>query len=549
MGRAASFAVLLCLALACGDDGSTPDAGGADAGTDAGLADGGADAAPPGPVFHPGPYGDGPRDVAGPFVVRTLDGSYDFEAAWTGEDHHVLVLYAEGQPAAESIADSDLVPLFEESPPNVRWLYIANGTELVAMRNAEAMRTRVEEALLGLPAERADGIRARVHYVVEPADFSVGSMGEYVRANRPLAFGIDRFQRFRSAGLLQWPLAAGSPPQVHFLAYEAQHWEFEHRRELALDPAATVVTVFDGVETEGRGGSATVQAMLPSATEWERFDTLEVDAATHCRGHREQSCWEWDRIGRITYCRPPEPPATEPVCDVEVARLITTYHREGRWVTDATHALALLPPGGPHTFRFEGGDTGSDATPYVLTIKLRFRNRGLGMRPVEARYLFGGGAYDAAYNDRYAPVAFTVPADVRRVDVVALVTGHGFGVEVENCAEFCAHTHHFDVNGREWVKEHPEAGTVRGCLLQIDRGVVPNQYGTWPLGRGGWCPGLDVPPFVADVTEVIRRDGDNVLTYRSLLDGAPYVPVPASGSGGGGFPAQMDLGAWLVFWR
>lgn len=48
--------------------------------------------------------------------------------------------------------------------------------------------------------------------------------------------------------------------------------------------------------------------------------------------------------------------------------------------------------------------------------------------------------------------------------------GHGWGVDEDNCAEFCDHTHHFTVNGvtgPELTKTHPTAGNEDGCKTQV----------------------------------------------------------------------------------
>lgn len=77
--------------------------------------------------------------------------------------------------------------------------------------------------------------------------------------------------------------------------------------------------------------------------------------------------------------------------------------------------------------------------------------------------------------------------------------------------------------------------------------MVPNQFGTWPFGRSGWCPGLDVAPWVVDVTEALVS-GENELTYRGLFQGADDVPRlvdPADE----GFRARIQLSSRLVFWR
>ena len=43
-------------------------------------------------------------------------------------------------------------------------------------------------------------------------------------------------------------------------------------------------------------------------------------------------------------------------------------------------------------------------------------------------------------------------------------------------------------------------GKNDGCIAEDARGMVPNQSGTWWLGRGGWCPGEQVEPWIVDVT-------------------------------------------------
>jgi hypothetical protein len=229
-----------------------------------------------------------------------------------------------------------------------------------------------------------------------------------------------------------------------------------------------------------------------------------------------------------------------PRCDTEIARWITSYWREGRWVTDISSMLPLLRDGGRQRFRWYASRQW-DPRPanYIVSLSLRFSNRGRGMRPVEVRPLYQGGALNASYNDRYSPVRFTVPAGVRRVEVYALITGHGS--ETNQCAEFCNHTHHFAVNGTDHALAFPEARSSDGCAERVDAGVVPNQHGTWYVGRGGWCPGLDVRPFIADVTPDLRAGAENELTYRVLIGSTP----PAAGRSYG----NVNMTSYLVFWR
>ena len=49
--------------------------------------------------------------------------------------------------------------------------------------------------------------------------------------------------------------------------------------------------------------------------------------------------------------------------------------------------------------------------------------------------------------------------------------------------------------------------------------MTPNQAGTWWFGRGGWCPGQQVNPFVVDVTALATPGETLHLAYRALLAG------------------------------
>ncbi len=128
---------------------------------------------------------------------------------------------------------------------------------------------------------------------------------------------------------------------------------------------------------------------------------------------------------------------------------------------------------------------------------------------------------------------------------MAVISGHGFGADTANCAEFCNHTHHFVVNGVEHIKAHPEAGTDEGCVDQVAVGTTPNQFGTWFFGRGGWCPGLDIPPWVVDVTADVTPGETASIAYQGLLDGEPYDPDLT----GGTFYPRIDMVSWLAIYE
>ncbi|MFN2115421.1 MAG: peptide-N-glycosidase F-related protein, partial [Anaerolineae bacterium] len=97
-------------------------------------------------------------------------------------------------------------------------------------------------------------------------------------------------------------------------------------------------------------------------------------------------------------------------------------------------------------------------------------------------------------------------------------------------------------------KSHPEASTLMGCAEQVVDGVVPNQGGTWIYGRGGWCPGLDVKPWVIDITDEVHTGELNVLTYRGLFNGEDYVPEKGPDQDPNeAYDARIRLKTFLVY--
>ncbi|MEZ4391607.1 MAG: peptide-N-glycosidase F-related protein [Polyangiales bacterium] len=61
------------------------------------------------------------------------------------------------------------------------------------------------------------------------------------------------------------------------------------------------------------------------------------------------------------------------------------------------------------------------------------------------------------------------------------------------------------------------------------------------LLRGGWCPGLDVRPFIADLTADARVGEENELRYRASIGSAAPVATRDYGN--------INLSAYLVYSR
>jgi len=58
--------------------------------------------------------------------------------------------------------------------------------------------------------------------------------------------------------------------------------------------------------------------------------------------------------------------------------------------------------------------------------------------------------------------------------------------------------------------------------------MTPNQGGTWWFGRGGWCPGQQVDPWVVDVTAEVTPGQPATVSYRGLFKS---IDPPPDGAG------------------
>jgi hypothetical protein len=218
-------------------------------------------------------------------------------------------------------------------------------------------------------------------------------------------------------------------------------------------------------------------------------------------------------------------------CSDEIGRWITTYHREGRWVHDASPLLPKLAAGGPQRFGFYTQQN------YEVHLDFRLFDSEKAESPSETTALFGGGSFNANYNDR-DPIEMDIPADAAKVELAYVISGHG-QVGSENCAEFCVTSHHFTVNGTENIVALSDAGTAEGCMSQVDQGTVPNQYGTWWYGRSNWCPGREVEVKTIDITDQVALGSSNTFTYEGFIDGEAFT------EGG----ANIRLNSWVTIHR
>lgn len=152
------------------------------------------------------------------------------------------------------------------------------------------------------------------------------------------------------------------------------------------------------------------------------------------------------------------------------------------------------------------------------------------------------GAWQEVWNESKLPKTFTPPAGTQKVELVSTISGHGFGDTNANCAEFCDHQHSFSFNGAgAHTFTNPWIGSTFGCAEQVADGVVPNQSGTWVYGRGGWCPGQEVPQWVVDVTGDVTVGAENTVSYVAT-HGGDYWAARSTG-------ARVDMHTWVVYYE
>jgi hypothetical protein len=377
------------------------------------------------------------------------------------------------------------------------------------------------------------------------------------------ALGQDHQGRLREFGEVPYAFNSylvqdGQPPVdiMASFAYEAQYYNYEHRRDSRLrdEEASGKARVFPMItdqwvsDPNWSGQRAYAEVALPDATQMAQYDTLEVELGLGCEDNRKAKCPIWDYIDNLYLCDVDNPDH----CDLEVARWITGYDTYAQWVTDISPMLAFLADGGTRRFAFYNQQR------YKVNMRLRLSSRGKAQVPKRAVELttWRGGSFARDYNKYRQPIRFQVPDWATKVELAAFITGHG-GNDDKGCGEFCNHTHHFQVNTaaehvlrNDVVDASNPAGMFGGCKSRVADGVVANQGGTWVYGRAGWCPGLDVPPWSADITADVTKGEWSLIRYRGLFDGKDYVstyqgktdPPPPNG-----WDARIDLRAYIVY--
>lgn len=327
-------------------------------------------------------------------------------------------------------------------------------------------------------------------------------------------------------------------PSFSFISWQAQWFDFYADLQIKLHNPAKVVSVFDHVLMQGKKGAvATVSLPLGISD----GDTLELDASLSCPGRRDSSCAQWDHTVQLFVCCN----HLSPYCNMELGRWITAFRRgTGRWLTDVSPLIPLLDSS-QCTFTMK---TVPWAMPWIASLNLRFSvNNQTGdhvekLHPFKVMSLYSGGTFDKNYNKQYQPIKFSIPASTKKVELFAVITGHGS--DENGCGEFCVTSHHFLINAMfNNTLVFDSAGTALGCTMRVREGAVPNEHGTWLYGRGGWCDGLQVSPWRTDITKQLdmSRFENNTIIYFGLFEGRDPNPSQQ--------PGYIIMSSFLVFFK
>ena len=481
------------------------------------------------------------RDIAADFAIDTTEGQFWFMDRFTGCESYLFVPDSLRVSPLDSTPlldkQDDLVELIDKSPPNVHYFFLAEDGDSGEMDDfVEGMTDRIEYALEEL-GDDADGWGERLHVVTEPVTDIGGWVDNAMDSGGP-GFGIDRFQQIRGIGQLAdvtrystalnnagaWPWEAN----LAYVAHEAQYYNYRSDQQDRLDAVDWTTRYLFYDENIHATGRSHTWVDLPDAATMAGFDTLLVDLRHLCDPSLREfgNCDAWDAGNRLHLCDADDPD----VCEELVARWITTYHREGRWLVDASEAIPRLLAGGAHRFQYRGARGG-----HFVTVRLLFANTGKGAEPYQLEPMWTGGSWTETYNEEHPPMTIDVPADATRVHLSVTLTGHGMSA-AHNCAEFCDHQHTFTVGDETFLASHPDMGDQEGCLNQIDNGTVPNQHGTWWFERSSWCPGRQVDPWVFDLTDHVTPGATATISYSTNWGEPAYA-------------GSINLQTWVTYWR
>jgi len=484
--------------------------------------------------------------IAADFTIPTTDGNWNLKKNWSGCESYVFMQDAPRQVESSKFGyelwsdktSKDWNDFFSRTPQNVHYFFMSDNSKADDVKTSiTKLKEYIDVALAKLPPKDQNWWVDHLHYVNVTSTKINGWVGDIMKSPA-WGFAIDRFQKIRYIGsysdpnrynssVSDWPF--GHNPSM--IVNEPIYYNYEATREQEMIcENDTVLTIFEDDNATEDDQYATVD--FPDASTMAGFDTMMIDLTLGCIGNGELGdCPAWDYLVYLFLCDD----KMKDSCNLEIGRWITTYHREGRWVHDVSALLPYFADGGTKYLRWNSSND------YELHMDIRLSNRGKTEKPTQIYPLFAGQhKLDATYNDNWDEITVNIPADAVKVELATVITGHGMA-QPDNCAEFCNTDHHFYVNGtnNDNTLDFPITDTDPnfGCMNQVGEGTVPNQFGTWWFGRGGWCPGKQVPVVMTDITAQVTKGADNTFDYKGFHNGAVY---------NGDNWNHIRLSSWLV---
>lgn len=486
-----------------------------------------------------------PGALAADFDVETLAGHFHLKTRWDGCASVVVFVHFPG--ITDNLWRSDSTLLFTEGHPHVDYLFVSDSADpeqritdvLVAERSIEAaIKTTFRDE-----ADRATW-RQRIHYVTGRARELEGGLGDYVRSElshsqtpesevdlgdrgiaplpAPVVFGIDREQRFDAGDNLSPAVGQGETLSMAAFLPRFYAWRAVSSEQRAAETRNRFV-LYDERTT---ARDFFVDWSPPENLMIENLDFRDdvrvpatrayLDVEVTCDERNPFACSEWDRIASILVCT-----SSDCAESLELGRWITPYWRRGlqRYRLDVSHLMPLLTE--TRQFKVVLGPEWERPTPWHIHVSMYLAHEASHVAPRGVIPLFGSGTFEEEYG---RDVTATIPSEATHIELFALISGHGQTAQ-DNCAEWCDHRHQVEVDGvvvPEFAHERPAIFAPRGCASQVDRGVIPGQWGNWAQQRAYWCPGLVVDWQIRDVTALVVPGREHLFSLSGTL--GPSTP-------------------------
>lgn len=527
-------------------------------------------------------------------IVNDIGAQFDFRESWNGQDSYIFINYNTNVPNSTALWNSNTkADLLANSPDNVHYFFLSEGNN--PEQNIIDIKSEFDDLILTMSLQEQEHWKTYLHFVPQRLS-TINNWIANILADKH-SFGIDRFQRIKQIGYLGNPNGF-TGTFLSYLAHEAHYYNYEFNVLYEPNLEYDEIVVFEKTYYTG-GWAASISELInfPTNETLNSYSGVSVELLRGCPdsngNYSDQGCDDYDRKARlfiydgICYERneyswlSDESLCTESGFEWnndtcvsyvyynnetiescgqmghlwdyeyggnEITRWITPFDRQPHHLTDISQFLAHFRPGGTKLVRFqESGWPNS-----LLTLKFRFYrdSNGIINNPKEFIPMWNGTVlFNPQYNENRPPLNFEVPDIATKVEFVAYLTGHGWGnMTCSNCAEFCNSDHVFTLNGGvyEFNKNHPEALSTNHCqsIEMIQSGTIPNQYGTWGYGRAGWCPGMDVKPFVVDITQYVEF-GSNILDYSAChVQGTNCVEPPECGTCG--YCPEIPMSSYII---